>query len=83
MRAPACVCVSLWEKERERETEMRVGVCMCACGCVGGGDMVYGCTCGCEGGQDENSDYTYLCLAYSLLIIFECVSYCLFYSAFL
>ena len=57
---------------------MRVGVCMCACGCVGGGDMVYGC--GCEGRQDENSDYTHI---YSLLIIFECVSYCLFYSAFL
>ena len=58
---------------------MRVGVCMCACGCVGGGDMVYGC--GCEGGQDENSDYTW---AYdSLLIIFECVSHSLFYSAFL
>ena len=52
---------------------------MCACGCVGGGDMVYGC--GCEGGQDENSDYT--CASYILLIIFECVNYCLFYSAFL
>ena len=62
---------------------MRVGVCMCACGCVGGGrDMVYGCGCGCESGQDENSDYT--CASYySLLIRFECVSYCLFYSAFL
>ena len=58
---------------------MRVGVCICACGCVGGGDMVYGC--GCEDGQDENSDYT--CASYSLLIIFECVSYCLFYSTFL
>ena len=44
--------------------------------------MVYGC--GCEGRQDENSDYT--CAEYvalSLLIIFECVSYCLFYSTFL
>ena len=57
---------------------MRVGLCMCACGCVGGGDTMHGC--GCEGGQDENSDYTRV---YSLLIIFECVSYCLFYSAFL
>ena len=58
---------------------MRVGVCMCACGCVGGGDMVY--RCGCEGEQDENSDNT--CAYDSLLIIFECVSYCLFYSAYL
>ena len=44
--------------------------------------MVYGC--GCEGRQDENSDYT--CAEYvalSLLIIFECVSYCLFYSTFM
>ena len=78
-RPRVCVCQPM--RERERETEMRVGVCMWACGCVGGGDMVYGCEC--EGGQDENSDYTYLCLVYSLLIIFECVSYCLFYSAFL
>ena len=60
---------------------MRVGVCMCACGCVGGGDMVYGCEC--KGGQVENSDYTCAEYNYSLLIIFECVSFCLFYSAFL
>ena len=59
---------------------MRVGVCMCACGCVGGCDMVYGCG-RYEGEQDENSDYT--CAYVSLLIIFECVSYCLFYSAYL
>ena len=52
---------------------------MCASECVGGGDMVYGC--GCEGGQDENSDHT--CASYILLMIFEGVSYCFFYSAFL
>ena len=62
---------------------MRMGACMCACGCVGGGDMVYGC--GCKGGLDENGDYacTLYIYIYSLLIIFQCVSYCLFYSTFL
>ena len=54
---------------------------MCARGCVGGSDTVHGC--GCEGRQDENSDYTCALYIYSLLIIFECVSYSLFYSAFL
>ena len=72
-RARACVCQSM--------RYMRVCVCMCACGCVGGGDMAYGCRY--EGGQDENSDYTCALYIYSLLIIFECVSYCLFNSAFL
>ena len=95
VRAPvcarACVCQSMRERQGETETDrqtegekegdMRVGVSMCACGCVGGGDMVYGC--GYEGGQDENSDYTCTSYIYSLLIIFECVSYCVFYSAFL
>ena len=77
------VCVSVYERERLRYEGGCMYVCMWMCGT---GRQGNGVGVKADRSQDENSDYTcarYIYIALSLLIIFECVSYYLFYSAFL
>ena len=74
MRVRPRVCVSLvYERERERYEGGCMDVWEAVIWCMGVGVKA----------DRMRIVIIYLCRVYSLLIIFECVSYCLFNSAFL